>query len=163
MTEFVVIVFRLLNFGVLIALFAYFFKKYALQVVHIRIAQKESVMKTLQSQQIQLEQKKSELDQNIDEQMQECTELKKKMDQWNENIKQEVLIRMQEREHILKKITKYSQKRTEYYALDQIKKRVGYKAIEQTYITLKQQFSDEKKGTAFLGTIIKFVEQDYEA
>src|SRR5579872_7318833 len=92
----IAVIFRLFNFGLVLMLAAYAFKKYVLPNVFVIMAQKESEQEFLSSQQILLERKQVELDQLTKQEALLCDNFKIKIDQWKRVVEEESFLQKQE-------------------------------------------------------------------
>ncbi len=158
----IAIIFRLVNFAVLIALFIYLFKKYALSTITNRVAQKEALLQALYNQQQLLEKQQYALDNHVDQEAALCAELKEKVSQWKDLIDQKIVMREQERVNRIELLEKKTKYYVQSYAISIANKRILTASGQQAQQSLAKQFVDKKVGQDFIQPIIDFMRKDIE-
>ena len=153
----VAIIFRLLNFVGLFALFFYLFKKYALQMIIIQIGQKESILRNLFNRQQALEQEQYLLDERVTKEAQLCASLKEKVVRWRKLVDQKLAERDQERTDRIKLLSQVAHQHAENHAMNQVKKGVLSTIATQAQGVLSKRFADTKEGQEFIKPIIDFM------
>lgn len=158
----IAIIFRLVNFAVLIALFIYLFKKYALLTITNRVAQKEALLQALYNQQQLLEKQQYALDKHVDQEAALCAELKEKVSRWKDLIDQKIVMREQERVNHIELLEKKTKYHVKSYAVSIANKRILTASGQQAQQSLVKQFVDKKVGQDFIQPIIDFMRKDIE-
>lgn len=158
MNEFIVaVIFRLLNFAGLIALFVYLFKKYALEVIAICIVQQESLVRALFNRQDELEVEQRALDEQVVYEAQLCAELKEKIAQWKNLVDQDLAAREHVRADRIKLLSQHAHQHAQNYAMNKAKRQVLSQVSTHVRDTMTKQFTDAKEGQKFLEPIINFM------
>lgn len=127
------IVFRILNFITLIALFIYLYKKYVAQGVKNQIEQQDALQERLLSRQEQLETESHLLDQKIVYEEALCAQLTDKVVQWAAIIEEEKNVRQSEKDRIA------------YIIIDSLKLQEQNKANENFFCYVQKQVALEVK------------------
>lgn len=150
----VTIFFQLLNFGVLIAFFAFVFKKYFYQSISDHIAEKESFLQGLQQNNKVLEEQQHNLEMKIAQQDSKCKTLLAKIEVW-----QHVIMQQQQEWQATQEVTmqdKVRRLQLQQDALDEdhLKRALLPKVLDQTEKKLVQEFIEPQAGQAFLADVI---------
>jgi hypothetical protein len=125
----IAVVFRLFNFGLVIALAAYAFKHYVLPGVFVAMAKQQSEKEFLLSQQLFFEQKQVELDQLTRQEVTRCHQLKLKLEK------------------------KYN-KKMEWRKKILLQDLVARKVVSDLQVSLSEYFENEKASANYLEKII---------
>lgn len=129
------IFFRLLNFGVLVVLIGYLFKRYFLSSIEDKINSRMSIIKGLEEQGYMLEGQAYELADQIKAQEFKCLELKNKIQDWNYAIQHD------ERNRLFRQELYRSQalQRSERQISQQSKEQLYAKTLPQALIIARQE------------------------
>jgi hypothetical protein len=155
----IAIIFRLFNFGLIIALAAYGFKNYVLPGVLLLIAKKESEKEFLLSQQVLLQQHQSELDNHIKQDMIRGEQLRMKVDTWKRITQEEYCTH--KKQNLIKEAElekKYTQT-IEYQKKILLQSFVANKVVSNLQLSLTKHFDNENSGVQYLEDIIEFMNE----
>ena len=150
----VAIIFRLFNFGLIIALGAYAFKQYVLPGIFIAMAKTESEREFLLDQQRLFGQRQIELDQLIEQDAVQCEHFKKKVDEWKRVIEAERLVEKKELEIRLTDIEKKQNKKIEWRKKILVQHFVADQVATDLQTSLSKHFENEDAGVHYLEKIV---------
>jgi hypothetical protein len=150
----VTIFFRLFNFGVLIAFFAFIFRRYFYQGISDHIAEKESFLKGLHQNNKVLEKQQHNLEMKIAQQDNKCKTLLAKIEIWQQAVAQQ-----QQEWHAIQEVVmedKVRRLQLQQDALneDHLKRALLPKVLDQAEKKLVQEFTEPQTGQAFLADVI---------
>jgi len=157
MHEIVAIIFRLINFTILIAAAVYLFKRYALSWIQEQIVGKVSEIDQLQSQVQMLDAQKKDSEQAIINQKKLYHTLYHKMEQWNKSFTIVKNQRDQEKENIMRSLQHKVVQQQNYIALSHAQKKILPVAISNARQILTDEFRSEARAHQFIGSLIKYM------
>ncbi len=153
------LIFLVLNFGVLIALGIYLFKRYGLAGIKERIRSEEESLQRLHERKEQLGYDNRMLTEQLVLQDVECVDLGNKIERWHSAYEREQHARYQELAILKERVTKKIEMQEQTVALDFLTKKVVPKAIEEATVKLGQQFASPQEGRQFLTQLIAYMER----
>ncbi len=148
------IVFRVINFGVLIGLAVYFFKKHALPIIKQQIADKQAFIVSLHNQEQMLEQEKEEVTKRIIEDEQQWMHLKDTFDQWRTTVSQVYAEHEKERQQRIRTLQDRAENRMQQVTSMRLSVRVFPQALEQAGAELQKYYADAQQADQFIKRII---------
>lgn len=148
------VVFRLINFGVIVGLITYLFMYRVLPAIYDKIKERNAEVVALHEQQESLVERHKQLLQQLQQDEKTATILKNRIDRWHQVITQEAAKReaekQQQREHVQKQIEIKEYERMRIKAYDKTTRA----AITQVQHKITQQLSDQKTNQAFFEHLI---------
>jgi hypothetical protein len=158
-SAFIAIVFRLINFSIVIALAAYAFKKYVMPDVLLLMAKKVAEHDFLTSQQLLLENKQFEMDALIKKDKTQYELFKMKIDQWKQSIHKQD--EESKQDHIKRLDTIRNKNKEKRFLREQLclQQTVAKKIIFELSSSLPNYFQKQDKGIAYLDSIITFMNE----
>jgi hypothetical protein len=155
----IAVIFRLINFGILIGLAACFFRKYGLPVVDIMIAQKDAEKELLLSRQLLLEQKQAELDSLIKQDVILCESFKRKISQWRDVVAQERSVHEKDRFKRNEILAIKKRKKAELLSQAYLQKTVAASVLAGLQKSLTDRFEKEDAGEAYLDSMMQAINE----
>ena len=155
----IAIIFRLFNFGLIIVLSLYVFKKYILDNIVVTMTKKESEKEFLLNQQQLFGQKRLALQELVQNDTILCKQLKFKIDEWKRIATEEDMLQKKksiERKDEIKK--KYLKKR-ELQQKVLIQLRVADKIASDLQESLSEYFKNDRVGEKYLKEIVHFMHE----
>lgn len=153
--EIIAIVFRIINFGVIVALIAYLFKSRVLPIIRNRIQNQIDQSQALTVQQETLTKQHQQLLQNLASDEQAVINLKKRVDKWSQVIKQEFaeqqIQKERQCEYVQKQIERREFERVQSKALEVITRT----AIEEVEQKMQNVLADQNKSQEYFAHLIK--------
>jgi len=156
----VMIFFRILNFAVLIAVGWYVGKKYIISMVQTKIAERQSRLKNLGQEYVQLKLKQRSLDQYMMEQEKLTQALISKAQRWKLLVDEYHVRRQAEGLQLKKEVERRMTVRTEQAAFMALQHEVVPRALMQAEQELTAYFSQEKHGRLFIDALVHKVERE---
>lgn len=153
-TEFIVLAFRIINFGVLIALLGYLFKKYALSTIQQRMLEKRAYVGGLQEQYRSIIYQQEQIAAIRKEEELLCQRLQQQVSMWRFAIEKERKIRLEEKEQRKDVLKERAQYKEQQIRLLYLKKQVIPHAVRQAEEELQRYFSDKQAGNQYVQQII---------
>ena len=157
--DIVAIVFRIINFILIIGIASFVFKKYLKDNLLFLIAQKITKHNCLLTQQTTLEKQQSDLDALLKKELLMCKEFKLKIDEW----KKTVILERQTQEHQSTLAMEAFKKRHAFIALnkenERVKNIVAQAVIGDLETSLSLYFEDQKNNTEYLNAIVHFMDE----
>ena len=150
----VAILFRLFNFGVLIGVFGYLFKKYVLVGIRTRMAEKKRYLQSLNERKDELAQEHQMIVQRMGQEHELGQQLKKKVDNWAQEVAKKHEVREQEKHSYAQSLQERMKVRVQHLTAEHINKRVVSTVLERTQVRLAHDFTDEHRARTFLASII---------
>ena len=148
------VVFRFINFAVLIVLFVWGFKKYALGSILKQRKEKRRYIRGLQEQRKALKHQMQLVIDTIQKEKDLCGRLQKKVALWRTSIEQEINERSEQRAELEKQQSKRVEKQEQFLKVHNAYKTIHPKVIEQTRALLEKKFRDEKVSNAYNNKIL---------
>lgn len=155
----VAVIFRLINFGVVIGLAVYFFRKYALPLFYTMIAQKDAEKELLLSQQLLLEQKQAELDSLIEQDVFVCESFKLKVDEWRSFVEKERAIHAKDCLKRNEIIEVKKRKKSELLAQGHLQKIVATAVIADLHRSLINHFEKDDAASVYLDSMVQAINE----
>lgn len=155
----IAVIFRLINFGIVIGFAAYLFRKYGLPFVDIMIAQKDAEKELLLSQQLLLEQKQAELDGLIKQDIMLCESLKLKINQWRDVVAQERSTYEKDRLKRSDSLATKKRKKNELLAQACLQKSVATVVLVDLQKSLTDRFEKDEAGDAYLDSMVHAINE----
>lgn len=156
------IVFRIINFVVVILFFVFIFKKYVLSAIKDNIARNEKLEKELLDHCNNLIVKDSELDVVSYDQGQFCDYLLEKVKKWHGIFKDDLLAKEKERAQLSGAIVQRKNLQVERVAELQAYKKIAPQALKLARDSLISTYEQEENGTKFLGQLIEYMEKNLQ-
>ena len=155
----IAVIFRLINFGIVIGVATYFFRKYALPVVYTMMAQKDAEKEFLLSQQILLEQKQVELDDLIRRDFLLCESLKLKVDEWRDSVKKECFIHEKDNLKRNEDLEIKKRKKSELLAQSRLQKTIATVVLADLQKSLADHFEKDDAASAYLDSMVQAINE----
>ena len=155
----VAVIFRFINFFALIALGIFFFKRYVLTDILLKIAQKKAYLETLFAQQAMLEKEQLILNEYLKEDAQLCEKFKMKIDEWKSVIIQEHAIQDQEYLRLQETLKQRALNRALYKKETETKKAVIDSVVARLENSLTDYFKDPSYADEYLENILAFMNE----
>jgi hypothetical protein len=152
--QIVIIVFRLINLGVVIGLLGYIFKKYVLSTIKNHIAEKNAYVRGLQEQYRSLLYQQEQGLVVAREEALVCEQLKQQVTRWKQVVEKEQQVRSEEKEERKRMFEEHRAHKEQQIALLYVKKQAIPRIIQNVEKELQQRFADEKVGRQYVQTII---------
>ena len=155
----IAVIFRLINFGIVIGLATYLFRKYGLPIIYDLMAQKDSEKELLLSQQLLLEQKQAELDVLIRQDIILCESLKLKINEWRDAAEKERAI--YERDSLKRSeiLVIKKRKKSELLAQVHLQKTVATIVLADLQKSLTDRFEKDEAGEAYLDSMVHAINE----
>jgi F0F1-type ATP synthase membrane subunit b/b' len=154
------IFFRLLNFGVFVAVLWYVAKKYLIVTIKTHIAQRNSLLKNLAQEYAQIQLKQRSLDQYMMEQEKLTQALIGKAHRWKLIVDEYHIRRENEQQQLKAEIERRMAIRSEKMALSALQQQVLPGAIAQARQELTAYFMQKNQGHEFIGELIRKIERE---
>ena len=151
--------FRVVNFGFLILLATYIFRRYLKNRVEEKITQKEAVLKGLEEQGYFLEGRAYDLDEQLQKQEMKAIDLKQKIDEWNIQVLAQKNKRQEEYKINALSSAQRIIKKNEYLAQWQWRLQVLPDALKKTEAQLLEQFEDQSRNEAYVHDVVRYLEK----
>ena len=150
----VTILFRLLNFAALVGLFAFIFKKYFKKEIEESIEHDHLEEINQQTRKREIEQRGSELSEEITKQQKLCEHLAARTNQWKVAFEKEVKQKKQE-QHVLRNLAKErAEQQAKTIVYERTVQSVLPKALDKARNKLKESFAASEHGREFVKGII---------
>lgn len=151
-------VFRLLNFGMLIGVSLYVYKKYAHKLVQDGIAEKKRTMDGLHQEQDALNRYAAQLDNSLDAQGQKYQTLEQKIKTWSLFMVQESQARLDEKNDRIDELKKRNENRSRNIERQVVAKKVKTAAVEKAAGKIAHIMSG-KSGHAYVDRICTYMKK----
>lgn len=150
----IAIIFRIINFAIVLLIFAYLFWSKALPVIKEKIKQKKQELSDLQQQQENLLKQHALLEKEIKDQDIFIRLIFEKIERWRSSFNREQNSKQLEHKILEHKILQNSKIRQRELEIHAFKEAVGLQAIRQAKEKLQDIFSDSSQGKRYVSTII---------
>jgi len=151
-------IFRILNFALLIAVMAYFFKRYAYPALKADQEAQEARKKSLEQERELLGQAQEQLDAQLKMQEQGWLELQKKMELWQQAFAHQARAVAAERAQWQATIDQQMQERERIMSEMALQRAVLPAAVAQARRELEKTFASAEQGEQYLASLIKKME-----
>lgn len=155
----IAVVFRLLNFGIVVGLAFYLFRKYGLPVVYTMMAEKDAKKEFLLSQQLLLEQKQRELDDLIGHDLALSESIKLKVNEWRDIAEKEQLIREQDRLKRSELLHIKKRKKSELLAQTRLQEAVAAAVLADLQKSLTHHFENNDAASEYLDSMVQIINE----
>jgi|SRR5581483_6051571 len=152
-------VFRLGNFGLIIFLTIYGFKKYLLPTISAQITKKETEKENLLHQHTLFEARSSELIELMKQDVVYCDQLKKKLVLWQKSVLLHQDNLEQERVNRESALTKKYQQRQEWQHNAALQSEMTRVVVAELEKSLSAYFSDDEKNSEYMKKIIDSIRE----
>lgn len=159
----ITILFRFINFAALLGLFFYLFKRYVKNQAEEKINQKEALLKGLEERGYVLEGKEQQLAERLRIQELQSRTLTERIEEWRAALAIENKKKEQELLHAAGLIEKRIICKDAYLARESLNQMVTEQAVRQAGSQLKQYFSQEDKGRAYVHDIVQRLAQEHRS
>ncbi len=156
---FVDIIFRVLNFGVLIGLGIYIFKKYLKDTLLKEMLNKQRAMDGLQQERDALMLQNKKVSHTVRTEQKKYEALQKKIEQWTDVVEKERAKRSFEKNDRIRVLKKNAQYRVQQIRQEQLVKRVMPRALDEAKTKLQKLFSTKKAQNHFAQQIIQHMQK----
>lgn len=153
--SYITILFKLLNFAALIALFVYIFKKYFLKEIESGISQECKHKSDLEQTIVTLQETSLKLSDNLDNQEKLCHYLNQQLEKWKSAFEKDFKAQQEQKNRVYQEIFKKTEKQARYIAQEHIIHTVVPEALEKARAYLNSSFSSPQQSAAYVGDIIK--------
>jgi hypothetical protein len=154
--------FRILNFGILIYLFAYIFKNYILKNIKEQISLKNTYLYNLKKRCSDLKERSHELDNEVKTQEQLSQNLLEKVKKWKSKFEQREKEKLQEHVALQQKINENLKIQEENVTLDYIKKDILPEVISNAETKLKKDFELTENVKNYENKLIEFLNKSIQ-
>ena len=148
------VVFRFINFGVLIALFVYAYTKYVRDSLINQRKEEKRFERGLQEQRKALNHQIKLIDQKIKDDLELCGVLQKKVEAWRAAITIELQQRAEQKNEYKQQQARRTHMREHSLQIYKAYQEIHPKVIEKTRSLLKEKFKDEKIGQDYNKVIL---------
>ncbi len=155
----IALIFRLINFGLIIMMLVYVFQKYIRPGLLIAMAKEESEKEFLLSQQLLYEQKQAELDQLIKNERLLCEHFKIKINEWKRVTQEELVAHKRERALLVARIERKKTEKAERRESETVKQCVANKVVDQLETSLTKHFDAQNVGKKYINAIVSFMDE----
>lgn len=157
--DIVSIVFKLINFGALIALGIYLFRRFALSGIKLQMAKRQQKLADLALQTQLLKEQAKAMDFTLAEQQSVSRGLLQKIDLWHSLVAHYMLERDQER--IAREVALANKMKVQqaYIELHEVQKKALLPAIKKSRDALAQQYTAMPLGQSFISEIVRHMEK----
>ncbi|MBA3954620.1 hypothetical protein H0X48_04865 [Candidatus Dependentiae bacterium] len=153
------LIFKFINFGIIIALIVYAFKRYGLPLVVSQIKAGEKYKHDLAVDRSELFVSQTLLEQEVHDQEQQCVALSKKIDQWNEVVADQ-LRQKEVQSQAIREITNQRRKhQSEQYSLQKTKHTLTGCVEKRLKQELIVYFADEKLAHNYIQQTLSRIEK----
>jgi len=157
--EYIAIAFKLINFGVLIGLGVYLFKRYALSSIHLHIAKREQKLADLALQTYLLKEQAKAMELVVADQRAVGHGLLQKIDLWNTLVAQYALEREQQKVLYEEALSKKMILQSNYIEMHEAQKKALLPAIAHARIHLEKQYVSLPAGRSFISELMSHMEK----
>ncbi len=158
-SEIIAIIFRLINFLILIALGIYCFKKYALEVIRGNISAEQEHLDELKARAQELQQEKKNLEKGIKEDGRACSLLREKIATWHIAAEQESDAFKAEREGRIEIVKARAEKQAQAIELYRRQQIIVPAAIEKAQTLLEKTFASKDRAHSYVQQVIAKMEE----
>ena len=153
------IIFRLLNFAALIGLFIYIYKKYLQNDIEASIEHDRLAEINLNTRIDEMQQRSSELSEEIIKQEKLCTYLNERTAQWKVAFEKDMKERQAEQQAIHKQTVNRAHQQIKTIEYERMAQAILPKALERARNQLKKSFDQKAHGKAFVGDILSHMKK----
>jgi len=157
--EIIAIIFRLINFLILIALGIYCFKKYALELIRADMSSEQEHLDGLKAQAEELQQEKRNLEKGIKEDARACSLLREKITTWHIAAEQELHAFKAEREGRIEIVKARAEKQAQTIELYRRQRIIVPAAIEKAQTLLEKTFASKDRAHSYVQQVIAKMEE----
>lgn len=148
------VIFRFINFGVLIALFVYAYKKYVRGSLVSQRKEQRRFERGLSEQQKALKHQISLINKRIKDDRELCGILQKKVNQWRATIDGEIQERIEQKKEYEQRQINRIKTREHSLKIYKAYQAIHPKVIEKTHAALIEKFNNEKLGHEYNNKIL---------
>ena len=153
------IFFKLLNFGILIGLGVYVFKRYLLPSIGQEIAENQEALQQLQRNNEQLKEDQKKVEARLDEQAALCLSLGSKIERWKLAHDNHLRRQQESCQQLRQKIEKKVAVQEQNLAREMLNKKVLPGAIVQAQELLQKTYESESEGRQYILHVMKYLER----
>lgn len=157
--EYISIAFRLINFGALIALGVYLFKRHVLSSIQLHIAKREQKLVDLSLQNHLLKEQAKAMESNLADQRTVSHQLLQKIDLWSTLVAQYAQEREQEKNSYEQALVRKMILQSNCIEIHDAQRKALLPAIEQARAELKRHYEAESLGRSFITEIVVHMEK----
>jgi uncharacterized protein YlxW (UPF0749 family) len=150
----VAIVFRILNFVVLIGLIVYLYKQYLHKLIIAMIEQKKRTVLGLEQERAALIRRLDESDQRIKSEQEEYNRLQKKVADWQASVEHERLVRVNKKQAYIDSLKKQAALRVQNVTTSRIMLQALPIVLDRTQVQLEKTFDSIEAKKKFMNRII---------
>lgn len=154
------IIFRIINFSLIIALFVYLFRTYVVTMIKEAIQRDDALEQERHRKKKSLEHEVKLLDKQMQEQAHLCDHLMKKVKQWDEIFKENEHSKAKEQKTIQEEIQKKMNVQVEQIEKRRVYKQVVPQALDKARNELEAKYKEKENGEHFLNYLMRFMEQN---
>lgn len=159
-THIIAIIFKLLNFAVIVSLFVYLFRRYVIQWIYATIAEKKKVVDDLEHMVNVLHAEHESLDRHMQEQEFLQQDLNRKLEQWNSRFEHVKKQHEQQQAKRREQIARINEIRAHARMLQKVERIVVPQALIQMTDRLQSKYKDNQVGHSFLARIINHLSKE---
>jgi F0F1-type ATP synthase membrane subunit b/b' len=157
--EIIAIIFRVINFLVLIALGIYAFKKYALELIRADMSAEQEHLDGIKARAQELQQEKRDLEKGIKEDARACSLLREKITTWHSVAEQESHAFRAEREGRIEIVKGRAEKQAQAIELYRRQRVIVPAAIEKAQTLLEKTFASKDRAHSYVQQVIAKMEE----
>lgn len=151
----VTLLFRVLNFLVLVALGVYVFWRYFYASLKAQMATRQAALVHLNERKNALAQEQALIDQALVEQEKKYESIVQKLQEWRSLVQATLQAREHEREILKEKLVESMRKRRAIMAQEHLEKVVIPQAVHQARAQLQTRYADQKHAESYLTSLFK--------
>ena len=156
------IVFRLLNFAAVLGLFAYLFKRYALDLIKSQMHEKEQRHEGLKQQTKELEHEEKKMGKALADQERLYKEITKKIQIWHSSFEQILKDRFDEKERLRAFLIEKKAQQEKSLIAHRIHGLIFSSVLQRTSDQLVQKFIPDAVGRSFLLDVVAKAEKSLQ-
>lgn len=150
----IAIVFRLINFGIVIGIFAYVFKAKLLDLIKSQINEEHKHADSLEKRAHQLKAEKQQVEDGIKQDAVSCAQLKDKVDAWRAAAQAELVALDEQKKHRIGQLQERAQAQAQQIEQHRAQKTIAPQALVHAKKQLIADFASHKDTDAYMQRII---------
>ncbi len=159
-SEIINIIFRFINFAIVIFLIIYVFKKYLLSVIKKQILEKNEKFIRLKERYFELVKKYSNLDKEIINQKESSNNLINKINVWNNFVDNQIKDKNVQQDKIKLKLNEKFKKMEQKILKDHITEKIVPEAIQEAKNKLEKEFQIDDNALKYQNNLIELLKKN---
>jgi hypothetical protein len=149
------ILFSVLNFSIVIGIFAFLASRHIVPQVKQRVSQEKQVIEDLHDDHKQLLVAEKHVEENIREQELSFAYLSKQLQLWNEAVKTQEKAAQAEKRYRAEQFEKKLERQAQQYAINSLFIQLRPRVLSKLETEFAQKFSDDRQGHAYIEDILR--------